>query len=390
MTTDQTPDLTERLERGRAQLLEAMSAVSEDRTCCGWAADWARTLHAEGGIWETLGRAVGWPTGNYDAWVWVSWDEAAALYGHAVSSAGRVPATAQTALRDRIRRVLCERDGQGALWGTDMLEPDEYGADADAVLAVLPAPADRAATLDDVDLTAGPCPLCPSPVTLHTPSGARAHFTTVHPERRITGRHGGPWPRLLADDVDGSRLAVEAAVPDRTGDETQAEPWLSDSARIGRTLIWSWSEIGKGEYGEGYRAAQAEARALLGGQRDADADAPAVGGAQQPTVPPLCRCGHGAAYHQPWCRLCAEDSERPPCDGHQPRTRQATEGQAAPVIAYGTMDGRTLLCPDHAPASIVGTGLLPFEIDDLEDGGVCTVCGVDVLIPQEQREAPRG
>ncbi|MFG2276728.1 hypothetical protein ACGFNY_44090 [Streptomyces chartreusis] len=70
----------ESLERGRKQLLEAMSAVSEDRTCCGWASDWARTLHAEAGIWETLGRSVGWPTGNYDQWVWVSWDEAAALY----------------------------------------------------------------------------------------------------------------------------------------------------------------------------------------------------------------------------------------------------------------------------------------------------------------------
>lgn len=68
------------LERGRGQLLEAMSAVSEDRTCCGWAPDWARTLHAEGGIWETLGRAVGWPTGNYDQWEWASWDEATALY----------------------------------------------------------------------------------------------------------------------------------------------------------------------------------------------------------------------------------------------------------------------------------------------------------------------
>lgn len=79
-------DWTERLENGRAQLLEAMSAVSEYRTCCGWAVDWARTLHAEGGIWETLGRAVGWPTGNYDQWVWVSWDEAAALYAAAPPS----------------------------------------------------------------------------------------------------------------------------------------------------------------------------------------------------------------------------------------------------------------------------------------------------------------
>jgi hypothetical protein len=58
------------------------------------------------------------------------------------------PATDRAALRDRIRRVLCERDGQGALWGTDMLEPDEYGQVADAVLAVLPAPADRAAEIE--------------------------------------------------------------------------------------------------------------------------------------------------------------------------------------------------------------------------------------------------
>lgn len=84
-------DLTERLERGRDQLIEAMSAVSEDRTCTGWASDWARTLHAEGGIWETLGRAVGWPTGNYDQWVWVSWDEAAELYAAGVRQDGAQP-----------------------------------------------------------------------------------------------------------------------------------------------------------------------------------------------------------------------------------------------------------------------------------------------------------
>jgi hypothetical protein len=87
--TRNTTDQTGRLERGREQLIEAMSAVSEDRTCCGWASDWARTLHAEGGIWEALGRAVGWPVGNYDQWVWVSWDEAAALY--ATPPAGGAP-----------------------------------------------------------------------------------------------------------------------------------------------------------------------------------------------------------------------------------------------------------------------------------------------------------
>ncbi|MEU5476702.1 hypothetical protein [Streptomyces mirabilis] len=64
-----------------------MSAVSEDRSSARWAGDLARTLHAEGGIWETLGRAVGWPTGNYDAWTWVTWEEAARAYGHEVTTA---------------------------------------------------------------------------------------------------------------------------------------------------------------------------------------------------------------------------------------------------------------------------------------------------------------
>jgi hypothetical protein len=55
------------------------------------------------------------------------------------------PTTEQSALRDRVRRALCEAAGFGFAWGTDMLEPDEYGDVADAVRAVLPAPADRAA-----------------------------------------------------------------------------------------------------------------------------------------------------------------------------------------------------------------------------------------------------
>lgn len=67
------------------------------------------------------------------------------------------------------------------------------------------------------------------------------------------------------------RLAAEAPHT-----ETQDAPWLSDSARIGRALIWSWSDVGKGAFGEGYRAAQAEARALLGGERGTDQQLPAV------------------------------------------------------------------------------------------------------------------
>jgi hypothetical protein len=53
--------------------------------------------------------------------------------------------TDQTALRDRIRRAVCE--AEGFAWDSDMLEPDEYGEVADMVLAVLPEPTERAAAL---------------------------------------------------------------------------------------------------------------------------------------------------------------------------------------------------------------------------------------------------
>ncbi|GHG15349.1 hypothetical protein ACFFSH_39350 [Streptomyces filamentosus] len=41
-------------------------------------------------------------------------------------------------LRDRLRRAICE--AEGFTWDTDMLEPDEYGDHADAVLQVLSEP----------------------------------------------------------------------------------------------------------------------------------------------------------------------------------------------------------------------------------------------------------
>lgn len=74
----------------------------------------------------------------------------------------------------------------------------------------------------------------------------------------------------VADDIE-RRLAAE--IQPGTQD---AKPWLTDSARIGRTLTWSWADVGKGAFREGYRAAQAEARALLGGERGTDQQQPAV------------------------------------------------------------------------------------------------------------------
>lgn len=56
---------------------------------------------------------------------------------------------------------------------------------------------------------------------------------------------------------------------------------------------------------------------------------------------------------------------------------EAATTEESPVVAHGTIDGRTLLCLRHERRP----GLLPIWIDDLDDGGICTECGADVLIP---------
>jgi hypothetical protein len=69
-----------RLERGREQLVEAMSLVSKKRYWAEWERNLDRSLHSEGGMWEILGRTVGWPVGEWKPLTWMSWDDAGALY----------------------------------------------------------------------------------------------------------------------------------------------------------------------------------------------------------------------------------------------------------------------------------------------------------------------
>ncbi|MEW2302028.1 hypothetical protein AB0958_18980 [Streptomyces sp. NPDC006655] len=81
-----TAEETERLERGRVQLVGAMSAVSVEQNGLWWVDGLDRRLYGEGGMWETLGRAYGWPVGGYGRAVWMSWEAAGAQY------TGRAPA----------------------------------------------------------------------------------------------------------------------------------------------------------------------------------------------------------------------------------------------------------------------------------------------------------
>lgn len=70
----------ELLIASREALLSAMREWSEDNYAAGWLIDLESRLHREGGKWETLGRAYGWPIGCDAEDGWESWEEAAARY----------------------------------------------------------------------------------------------------------------------------------------------------------------------------------------------------------------------------------------------------------------------------------------------------------------------
>lgn len=70
------------LETLRNTLLEMMSDWSESHYAAGWMSGTEEKLHAQGGVWEILGRAIGWPSGyEGDAdFRWLTWEEAGVLF----------------------------------------------------------------------------------------------------------------------------------------------------------------------------------------------------------------------------------------------------------------------------------------------------------------------
>jgi hypothetical protein len=149
----------------------------------------------------------------------------------------------RAALRDRVRRAVCE--AEGFAWDSDMLEPDEYGEVADAVLAVLPAPADRAAVLTEA-------------------ADKLAEFIALH----------GPTSRTVAGWTGAEaflrRLAVESAVVDRVAAETppaetEAHPptttWKVESPRRDQWASWGATYDERDWAQERYESATANAPA---------------------------------------------------------------------------------------------------------------------------------
>jgi hypothetical protein len=160
----------------------------------------------------------------------------ALLAAYDASRVVQAAAVDRDTLRERIAEALYERERppRDPKWADAYaMDRETFEAMADVVLAVvLPAPTDQTAEFAEQLVERCPDHGCVEPAW-------------------EDGCHCEIVPLLCG-------LAGEAQQ-----DEARVAPWASDSARIGRALIWSWSDVGKGEFGRGYRAAQEEARAIL-------------------------------------------------------------------------------------------------------------------------------
>lgn len=78
-----------------------------------------------------------------------------------------------------------------------------------------------------------------------------------------------------------------------------------------------------------------------------------------------------------------EAEHTPPAVGAQ----QPKEADGDRIVAYrSALPGAlSVYCTNHTDE--LGGGVMPLTSDDLPDGGVCAGCGIDVLIPQQPKEA---
>lgn len=64
------------LHQHRMQLLELISAVSEERWCAGWMQGIEGELCREGGVYRLIGSYTGWPIGYQGELGWETWAQA--------------------------------------------------------------------------------------------------------------------------------------------------------------------------------------------------------------------------------------------------------------------------------------------------------------------------
>ena len=282
---------------------------------------------------------------------------AAALDGWSPPAAVSVPPPApraddQAALRDRIRRAVCEAEGFG--WDTDMLEPDEYGDVADAVLAVLPEPADQAAALNraadavfalDYDVMVGE----EGDENLGSMREAW-DLGTIHAEKLL---------RRLADEA---AVVPPPALTEEGRLRAQVEVLQQDAERD-----QGLAKVGARCMREGHQGLIEQGRLVLEGWRFALSTALGLG-----TGAPW------EAIHERVKELTAAVSG--PCVAGE---QQNETPEAVRTVAYGDGKGRVFCAACPRPADPV-----PLTAEDVDHWELCPSCGrhvVDVARTAEPR-----
>ncbi|MDX2658278.1 hypothetical protein PV402_39520 [Streptomyces scabiei] len=312
-----------------------------------------------------------------------------------------VPAADRAALRDRIAAALARLDAEK--WGVEIPPKDHpfwrmYPMQADAVLSVLPAPADRAAEEHSalkrahVALAeqAGRDQAALARVRrLHDALDAETDLTS--PGDEITR---GAAARKIAAALDGwtdpaeVRRLAEAAV-DRVAAET---PPAETLARRGDA--WeAWLKVQRDEHPRSSHAWFMVDCVLDRYRLHADMGVPLTGHVCEARVVGDCEClepgpvveaqpgkDTETPQHAPGTAVCCPDCR---AKGHA-----VCMADKARIVGYRSRDGRLLYCTGHA-GELFGLGYTAVTADDLPDGGICTHpdCGVDVLIPQQPKEA---
>ncbi|MFI8872422.1 hypothetical protein [Streptomyces sp. NPDC055243] len=238
-------------------------------------------------------------------------------------------APADRDLRDRIAAAIWERQNPGRRYADcEYRWQADAEADADAVLAVLPAPADRAAVLREA-----------------------ADHLDADMERFFT-----EWPDEPRNSPYANGRKDAAAELRRMADEAQ-------QASASALLLWN----------------EAEGGSLNDGRITIPIDK-AVSLSETAPVGDLILQLPTARALRPQLTSWLNDAD----EAHRPAEPEVF---GPDVVAYRhPTTPRTYLCRAHGDGR---PGLTPLEADDLEYGGGCDVCGVDVLIPQAG-EGPRG
>jgi len=248
---------------------------------------------------------------------WPEWLAAEARL-HDPDAPAVVPSVGGAALRDRIAHALEREDALH--WGYDHGFADSYGTDAetdgfvDAVLAVLPAPADRAAVLTEAADDDGEAEKLAKArrmaKALSAPPVAPAEWATT---TEWPGRHKRPGDRRVHATA---RFVVN---------DTQ-RIWTACKEHVGR--------------------------------------------------------GGTALSHMPVdCRACKRAIDNAP---RRLAGEAAPDNTETPAVVYRSPGGHYLYCTRHTDD--VGDSWTPLASDDLPDGGLCSQCGADVLIPQQPKE----